>query len=125
MCLQNGEGVSIDFQGAAHYLKLAADQGIAVAQNNYGMCLLDGKGVWIDLQGAAHYLKRSHSRCRRGSKRGIEPPLICDPSDMAWLTPNSFLWTNTLWKTSVALNYAMLHTRQRCSSRATVPLSRR
>jgi TPR repeat protein len=26
-CLQNGEAVGIDFEGAAHYFKLAANQG--------------------------------------------------------------------------------------------------
>jgi hypothetical protein len=36
---------------AAHYLKLAADQGIAVAQNNYGICLQKGEGVSIDFRG--------------------------------------------------------------------------
>jgi TPR repeat protein len=34
-CLQKGEGVSIDFKGAAQYFKLAADQGIADAQINH------------------------------------------------------------------------------------------
>jgi TPR repeat protein len=27
-CLNKGEGVGIDFEGAAHYFKLAANQGI-------------------------------------------------------------------------------------------------
>jgi hypothetical protein len=31
------KGVSKDLERAAHYLKLAADQGYAVAQNNYGI----------------------------------------------------------------------------------------
>jgi TPR repeat protein len=52
-CLQHGEGVRIDFQGAVHYFKLAADQRFAVAQYNYGNCLKEGEGVGIDFQGAA------------------------------------------------------------------------
>jgi TPR repeat protein len=55
--LKNGEGVRIDFKGAAYYFKLAADQGDAVAQYNYGNCLDKGEGVRIDFQGAAHYFK--------------------------------------------------------------------
>jgi TPR repeat protein len=31
ICLRNGDGVSINLRGAAHYFKLAADQGIAAA----------------------------------------------------------------------------------------------
>jgi TPR repeat protein len=42
---------------AAHYLKLAADQGHAFGQNNYGVCLKKGEGVEIDLKLAAHYFK--------------------------------------------------------------------
>jgi hypothetical protein len=38
-------------------LKLAADQGNAVAQDNYGNCLYRGEGVSIDFKGAAHYFK--------------------------------------------------------------------
>jgi TPR repeat protein len=57
MCLQKGEGVSKDFKAAAQYLKLAADQGNAAAQNNYGKCLSNGEGVGIDFQGAAHYFE--------------------------------------------------------------------
>jgi TPR repeat protein len=32
ICLRNGECVSIDFEGAEHYFKLAADHGVAEAQ---------------------------------------------------------------------------------------------
>jgi hypothetical protein len=55
ICLKKGEGVGIDFQGAAHYFKLAADQGVAGAQYNYGLCLNKGAGYRIDFLGAAHY----------------------------------------------------------------------
>jgi TPR repeat protein len=34
ICLENGEGVSIDLDGAAHYFKLSADQGNAFTQKN-------------------------------------------------------------------------------------------
>jgi hypothetical protein len=46
-------------RGTAHYLKLAADQGIAAAQNNSGNCLHNGEGVGIDFKGAAHYFKHA------------------------------------------------------------------
>jgi TPR repeat protein len=46
-----------DWNGEAHFLKLAADQGDADAQNNYGFCLQNGKGVSIDMKEAAHYFK--------------------------------------------------------------------
>jgi TPR repeat protein len=39
-----GEGVSIDFRGAAHSYKLAA------ALNNYGNCLKEGEDVSRDLK---------------------------------------------------------------------------
>jgi hypothetical protein len=41
-CLLNGEGVLIDWRGAAPYFKLAVDEGIAVAQNKYRLCLQNG-----------------------------------------------------------------------------------
>jgi TPR repeat protein len=44
-------------EGAACYFKLAADQGFADAQNNYGFCLRNGDGVPIDLEGSAYYFK--------------------------------------------------------------------
>jgi TPR repeat protein len=56
-CLQKGEGVEIDFRGAAHHFKLAADQRTPFAQLNYGLCLQKGEGVSIDFRGAAHYFK--------------------------------------------------------------------
>jgi TPR repeat protein len=49
LCLQDGEGVSIDLRNAAHYFKLSADQGNADGQCYYGICLRDGEGVSIDL----------------------------------------------------------------------------
>jgi TPR repeat protein len=55
--MYNGGGVSIDFNGAAYYLKLAADQGNVDTQFNYGICLQKGEGVSIDFNGAARYLK--------------------------------------------------------------------
>jgi TPR repeat protein len=33
ICLRKGDGVLIDLRGAAHYFKLAADQGFAAAQS--------------------------------------------------------------------------------------------
>jgi TPR repeat protein len=55
--LRNGVGVPKDFPKAAHYLKLAADQGFAKAQFAYGICLHDGVGVSMDLPRSVHYLK--------------------------------------------------------------------
>jgi TPR repeat protein len=46
-----GEGVSKDLEGAAHHYKLAADQGYADAQNNYGLCLHHSHGISKDLKG--------------------------------------------------------------------------
>jgi TPR repeat protein len=43
--------------GLDRLLRLAADQGIADAQFNYGICLTKGEGVSKDLQGAAYYFK--------------------------------------------------------------------
>jgi TPR repeat protein len=42
-----------------NYFKLSADQGIALAQNNYGFFLAKGRSVSIDLQQAAHSYKLS------------------------------------------------------------------
>jgi TPR repeat protein len=39
------KGVEIDFKGSARYFQLAADQGFADAQFNYGLCLQKGEGV--------------------------------------------------------------------------------
>jgi TPR repeat protein len=50
-------GILIDFKGGVHYDELAADQGIAAAQNNYGICLENGKDIGIDMKGATHYSK--------------------------------------------------------------------
>jgi TPR repeat protein len=44
-------------RSAAHYLKLAADQGDDGAQINYRNCLQNGKGVSIDMRSAVHYFK--------------------------------------------------------------------
>jgi TPR repeat protein len=55
--LKKGEHVSIDLKEAAYYFKLAADQGIADAQFNYGVCLKKGEGVGIDFKGTAHYFE--------------------------------------------------------------------
>ena len=40
---------------AARYFKLAADQGHAPAQFQYGLCLKEGEGVPCDLSAAARY----------------------------------------------------------------------
>jgi hypothetical protein len=42
---------------STHDLKVAADQGNAVAQNNYGRCLHKGECVRMDFRAAAHYFK--------------------------------------------------------------------
>jgi hypothetical protein len=53
-CMQKGEGVRVDFQGAAHYFKLAAAQGHANAQCSYGRCLHNREVVSIDLNKTVH-----------------------------------------------------------------------
>jgi TPR repeat protein len=55
----SGKGVPIDFQGAAHYLKLSADQGNADGQWHYGVCLLKGCQTPIDFRAATRYFKSS------------------------------------------------------------------
>jgi TPR repeat protein len=57
VCLENGQGVSIDLMGAAKYHKLAADQDCLPAQFAYGLCCESGRGVEIDLMNAAKYYK--------------------------------------------------------------------
>jgi TPR repeat protein len=47
----------IDWKGEEQYFKLAADQGDAVAQNNYGLCLQNGKEVSIAWKGAVDYFE--------------------------------------------------------------------
>jgi TPR repeat protein len=59
ICPDKGEGVKIDLNKAAHCFKHAADQGITVAQYNYGNCLKKGEGVRIDFTLAAHYFKHA------------------------------------------------------------------
>jgi TPR repeat protein len=46
-----------DLEGAALYFKLAADQGFAISQKNYGLCLTNGEGVSKDLKGEIYYFK--------------------------------------------------------------------
>jgi TPR repeat protein len=45
--LLSGEGLSIDMGRGAHYLKLAADQGLAEAQVSYGMCLKRDQSPYV------------------------------------------------------------------------------
>jgi hypothetical protein len=59
LILYKGEGVSIDFKGAAYYFKLAADQSLAEAQDCYSICLITGDTVHRNLAGAFRYLKLS------------------------------------------------------------------
>jgi hypothetical protein len=54
-CLLNGVGVPKDVRLGAHYYKLAADQGLSVAQDNYGDCLEKGEGVAKGVRLAAEY----------------------------------------------------------------------
>jgi TPR repeat protein len=55
--LQNVESVSIDLKGAAHYFKLAADQGDAIGQYNYGHSLQNGENVSKDFKDATYSYK--------------------------------------------------------------------
>jgi TPR repeat protein len=57
--LNNGDGILINKSLAAHYYRLSADQGIAVAQFNYGLMLNNGDGISINKSLAAHYFKLS------------------------------------------------------------------
>jgi hypothetical protein len=55
--LARGEGISMNKSLAAHYLKLAADQGFANAQWYYGDCLLSGVGTETNFQVGIEYLR--------------------------------------------------------------------
>ena len=57
-----GQGVAQDFQEAAKYFKIAADQGHVDAQYFYGVCLLAGLGVEKDEKTGAEYLQRAASQ---------------------------------------------------------------
>jgi hypothetical protein len=57
---QNDEGISTNLRGAIHEPELAADQGIADPQFNYGICLEKGEGVGTDLQ-KQHIVSNSSS----------------------------------------------------------------
>ena len=44
VCLEHGRGVLQNYEEAARYYKLSADQGNADAQYQYGFCLKEGRG---------------------------------------------------------------------------------
>jgi TPR repeat protein len=46
-----------DMRSLPYSFKLAAGQGLAEDQFNYGLCLHNGEGVSIDMRNAAHYFK--------------------------------------------------------------------
>ena len=52
-----GRGVEQNFEKAADWLKLAADQNDAIAQNNLGWLYQNGRGVSRDFQEAMRWLK--------------------------------------------------------------------
>jgi Uri superfamily endonuclease len=56
-----GESALINSNKDLGELKLAADQGIAIAQFHYGLHLYVGKGVSSDFERVAHYF----SNCSR------------------------------------------------------------
>ena len=57
VCLLNGRGVRQNYEEAARYFKLSADQGNADGQFAYGICLKKGLGVRRDRQEAKRYFK--------------------------------------------------------------------
>jgi TPR repeat protein len=59
VCLYNGIGVQQNFEMAAYYFKLSADQGLAEGQYRYGICLHKGDGVQRNFEMAAYYFKLS------------------------------------------------------------------
>jgi TPR repeat protein len=56
---RSGSRVSIAMTKQADDVKVAGDQGDAVAQYNCGICLWRDEGFSKDLKGAAHYFKLS------------------------------------------------------------------
>lgn len=56
---KSGEGARAELQEAARWYLLAADQGVAAAQNNLGAMYLDGRGVIQDTGMAQSYYRRA------------------------------------------------------------------
>jgi TPR repeat protein len=50
-------GIPRNFEMAAYYFKLAADEGLAEGQYNYGFCLQRGEGVERNFEKASYYFK--------------------------------------------------------------------
>lgn len=54
---RNGEGIAVDLKEAAHWTRLAAEQGDPVAQHNLGLMYHAGSGVTADLEESARWLR--------------------------------------------------------------------
>jgi TPR repeat protein len=78
-------------QAAAHFIKLAADQGIAQAQFNYGCCLNQGEGVSIDFRAAAHYFKLAADQGIAEAQFNYGACLILDPIQQDYIVAAEYL----------------------------------
>ena len=67
---KGSECVEKDVCKAARYFKMAADQGHADAQCDYGSCLVDGEGVEKDVCEAARYFKMAADQGHAGGQCG-------------------------------------------------------
>jgi uncharacterized protein len=54
---RNGEGIAVDLKEAAHWTRLAAEQGDPVAQHNLGLMYHAGSGVIADLAESVRWLR--------------------------------------------------------------------
>ena len=94
-CLEKGFGVSQNYEEAAHYYKLSADQGNADGQFMYGYCLEKGFGVSQNYEEAAHYYKLSADQGNADGqfKYGycLEKGRTLTPLQLAEFT-HSFFW---------------------------------
>jgi TPR repeat protein len=56
-CLQRGESIPIDYEGAAHYCKFVAGRRFTAAQFDYEPCLRHGESISTDLTRVAHFFR--------------------------------------------------------------------
>ena len=68
----NGSDAPQDYQEALKWLHLAAEQGVASAQNNLGLMYRSGKGVPQDYVQAHKWLNLAASRTTTGELKDIQ-----------------------------------------------------
>lgn len=68
MCYYNGTGVPQDYAAAIPWLRKAAEQENALAQNILGFCCYSGKGVEQDYAEAVRWLRKSAAQGNENAK---------------------------------------------------------